>query len=288
MAAGVGVMLVVLGFLGRWEGAGFLAWLGIGLLTLARWGERVAVRLGCGFRLPSPEQAGILEPVWRRILACCRVPGESVDLYVQRSPAVNAYAVGGRSVAVTSGILTNYEAGNIDARAIEAVLAHELGHSRTNAARFLPITLWFALPWRLFYRAVLRASLHLVGRQPRCLLAGIVLAGFGVATVQAVRQGAWSTVAILGALVVFGLGAPVADAALSRASERAADRFAAEAGYGEDLARALRILDPRPARRRRLSDRVLDSHPDSDLRIEQLRYQSAEARPRSADALIAA
>jgi STE24 endopeptidase len=209
-------------------------------------------------------------------------------LYVQLSSAVNAYAVGGRSVAVTSGILSDYEAGKIDARALEAVLAHELGDSRTDASRFLPITLWFALPWRLFYRAVLRASLHLAGRQPRGLLAGIALAGFGVATAQAARQGAWGTVVILGALVVFGLSTPVADAAMSRVSERAADRFAADAGYGEDLARALQTLDHRPARHRRLTDRVLDSHPDSELRIEQLRFYSAEGRSRSMDALIAA
>lgn len=45
MIAGTGVMLVVLGFMGRWEGLGLLAWLGAGLLTATRLGERAAARL---------------------------------------------------------------------------------------------------------------------------------------------------------------------------------------------------------------------------------------------------
>ena len=271
-------MLVLLGFLGRWECLAVLTWLGAGLFTLTRRGERVAVRLSCGFRRPSGEQVSVLEPVWRRVLARCNVPGGSVDLYVQRSRDVNAYAVGSRSVAVTSAIVSSYQAGRIDATVVEAVLAHELGHTRTNGSRFVPLTLWLAMPWRLFYRAVLRLSLRMAGRQPLGLLAMVVLAGFGVAILQAAQHDAWGAVVVLGALCVFGLGTPVADAALCRGSERAADRFAAEAGYSDDLARALQLLDVGSTRRRRLVDRILDSHPDSKRRIEELRRSDCSGR----------
>lgn len=218
----------------------------------------------------------------------CGVPSGSVELYVQRGSAVNAYAVGGRSVAVTSGIVSRCAAGMLDARAIEAVLAHELGHSRSRGSGLLPITVWLALPWRVFYRAVLRAGLRLVGRQPRCLLAVVAIAGFTIALVQAAREARGGGFAVLGSLVVYGLGAPVADQALSRPGERAADDFAAAAGYGPDLARALQILDARSIRRRRLSDRVLDTHPDVARRIEQLSQHRGDDRPHPGHALMAA
>ena len=282
MVSGFGVVLVALGFLGRLEGLAVLAWLGAGLLTLTRRGERVAVRLGCGFRRPSREQGLMLEPLWSRVIDRCGISSGSVDLYLQRSRAVNSYSVGSRSVAVTGGIVSNFQAGKIEMRVVEAVLAHELGHRCTNGSRFIPVTLWLAMPWRLFSRAVLRLSVRLTGRQPMCLLAIVVVVGLGLAMVQAGYHGAWGVVMVLGALGVFGLGTPVADAALSRGSERAADRFAAEAGYGDDLARALMLLDVRPTRRRRLLDRTVDSHPDSQRRIDDLRHSGASADRRSA------
>jgi hypothetical protein len=58
----------------------------------------------------------------------------------------------------------------------------------------VPLTLWLAMPWRLFYRSVLRVSMRLAGRQPLGLVAVIVLGAFTLAVVQASEQHAWGTV----------------------------------------------------------------------------------------------
>ena len=39
------------------------------------------------------------------------------------------------------------------------------------------------------------------------------------------------------------IGSPIGEAAISRASERAADRYAAQHGYAASLQQALRVLD---------------------------------------------
>ena len=92
MTAGSGVIVVSLGFLGRWEGLGLFASFAAGLLTLTRSGERVAVGLGCGFRRLSPVERAVLEPLWIRVLDRCGVPVESpIDRvkvrFVRRCPA---------------------------------------------------------------------------------------------------------------------------------------------------------------------------------------------------------
>jgi STE24 endopeptidase len=270
MIASALLLIVLLGWMGTWEGLGLLSWLSCGLLTLTHRGERVAVRLACGFRRPSPTDAAALAPVWSEVLARCGTPADRVDLYVHRSGAVNAYAVGSRSVAVTSRVVADYHAGRINDELLAPIVAHELGHHATKDAQFIPLTLWLAAPWRLAYRLVLRLSTRLAGRQPLGPLAVVIVATVTVAIVQAVQQRAWSTVVILGALTLFSIATPLADAALSRASERAADQYAARAGYGDALAHALQTLDGDTARRTRTTVLILDGHPSTDRRIRDL------------------
>jgi Zn-dependent protease with chaperone function len=57
-----------------------------------------------GFR-PNPHQAAALAPVWTAALARAGIDPAGIKLYVQRSAELNAYSVGGRSVAVTTGVL---------------------------------------------------------------------------------------------------------------------------------------------------------------------------------------
>jgi hypothetical protein len=65
----------------------------------------VGVYAGCGFRRPSPTQTAALEPVWAAALARAGQGRADIDLCVQPSGDLNAYAAGGRSVAMTSGCL---------------------------------------------------------------------------------------------------------------------------------------------------------------------------------------
>lgn len=273
MLAGAAVMLVTLGGLGRWEALAFGGWLGCGTATMTRRGERIFVRVGCRFRRPKPAERAVLEPLWAQVLDHCGIAAGSVELYVQRSGAVNAYAVGARSVAVTTHVLDDYGEGTIDRDLVVGVLAHELGHVQTRGAQFVPAAVWWAMPWRLVYRTALRIAIRLTGRQPTLLMWMVAAAVFSVAIIQAVRDGAWNTAVLLSTIVILRTVTPFADAALSRASERAADRFAARAGYGEQLARALRVLDHSSPRRPPLGE-VLDDHPAVRKRIADLTVQA--------------
>lgn len=281
MLAGLCVVLVAFSGLGRWEPIAVLAWVSCGLATVTRLGERIAVRIGCGFRRLSPSDLALLEPVWSEVLDRCGVRPGSVDLYVQRSVSVNAYAAGGRSLAITIRVLGDYRGSRLDGDLLQAALAHELGHVQTRGSRFSSAALWFATPWRLVCRGALRIGIRLTGRPPvlPILIISTVVCGSAIAGAADHRN--WVTVGVLSALVVAGSLAPPVDAALSRASERAADRFAAGAGYAEHLARALSVLDNAPARRSALAA-ILARHPRVQARIDELRHQSPEETVRPA------
>jgi len=138
---------------------------------------------------------------------------------------------------------------------------------------------WFVLPWRLCSRAVLRLSLWATGSRPSVLLGAVVAAGLVVAIVQEVQAETWAGAAVLVALAVGGTVVPIADAAVSRASERAADRFAARAGYAEALADALAALDPGPVRPPGFLNRKLAGHPDCARRAAELRASDEVLAP---------
>jgi STE24 endopeptidase len=274
MVASVLLLLVLLGWTGRWEPLLMLAWLASAVPVCTPLGERVAVRLACGFSRPSARQRALLDPVWRQVLARCQVgPGE-VDLYVQRTRAVNAFAVGGRSVALTTGAAADFLTRSLTHDHLAALLAHELGHRAGRGGlggRLALAAAWLAAPWRLAERFILGFAGAAGGRQPRMLLSLVVTAALGVAIVQAVQQGQVAVVVVLGALVVFGVACPLAEAALSRRDEFAADRYAAAAGYGLALASALRRFDNGSEHRRRgLLERALLRHPSIEQRLDAL------------------
>jgi STE24 endopeptidase len=120
------LLLVVLGGAGAWRSTALLGWLGSGGVVFSRVGERMAVRLVCGFRRPSRAERIRLEPVWAAALARCGTPAGEIDWYVQLADVPNAYAAGGRSVAVTTRVVADFLAGRITAHAVEAIFVHDL------------------------------------------------------------------------------------------------------------------------------------------------------------------
>ena len=122
------------------------------------------------------------------------------------------------------------------------------------------------------------------GRQPRRLLAAVVLAGVVVAVVQAVQQRQWTVALVLGGVALAAVVCPLLDAAVSRRGEFTADRYAAAAGLGPELAAALQTLDRRGSRRRGWTARALAHHPDLDRRVAALlQPQLAALQRRNAD-----
>ena len=273
------LLLVLCSWAGQWEALLLLAWLASAAAVFTPVGERAAVRWACGFVRPSARQRAQLEPAWHRVLGRCGVNPGDVDLYLQRSRAVNAFTAGGRSVALTTGaqaefvkphLVQHHEPPANTAR-VEALLAHELGHWAGNGTRIGLVTAWLAAPWRFVSRLFLALGLAFAHRQPRRLLALLVVAVVGVAVVQAIQHGQHAVAALLICLAVAGVACPLADAALSRREEYAADRYAADAGYGPDLAAALVNLDAGSEHRRPgLLDRLTARHPSVAQRLDAL------------------
>ena len=77
----------------------------------------------------------MLQPAWATALRVTGTRAGDVELYVQTARVPNAYAAGGRSVAVTSRVLEDHRAGRLLEDQLVAVLVHELGHHGTGAAR---------------------------------------------------------------------------------------------------------------------------------------------------------
>jgi Zn-dependent protease with chaperone function len=131
--------------------------------------------------------------------------------------------------------------------------------------------MWLALPWRFASRLVIGIGLATVGRrQPLRLLAVVVVTGVVIAVVQAVQQRQWAVAAVLSAVAVCTVVCPLVDAAVSRRSEYAADRYASGAGLGPQLAAALRVLEGGHRRRPGMVARLLSRHPSVARRIAVL------------------
>lgn len=265
------LMLVLFGWAGRWEPLLMLAWLASGAAVFTRAGERVAVRIGCGFRPLSIRQQELLGPAWLEVLDRCGVSAGGVDLYLQRSRETNAYAAGGRSVGVTTGVAANFLAQTLTHADLSGLMAHEVGHQALGATRFTLVTGWLAAPWRCATRLVIGMVLRSSGRQPRRLLAALALTAAVVGVVQSAQHHQPVVAAVLATLTLCGMVCPLAEAVLSRRDELAADRYAAHAGYGLALSGALRrIGDVQQHRRRSLLERALARHPTIDRRLDEL------------------
>jgi Zn-dependent protease with chaperone function len=274
MIASLLLLVFVLGGAGRWAGPVLLSWLVAGVLTLSGPGERVAVRVACRFRrLPTLDHKQI-EPILIDILEACG--NHDVDLYIANGRGVNAYAAGRRSIAITRQVLRRHCAGELSDDALAGLLSHEVGHLMTHSVRWSLIIAWFAMPWRIAYRVGGRIAAPLAARQPRALLALVVLTAFIIAISQAVRHSEWSSAAILCALALCPVILPIADAAISRASEHEADQDAAQIGYNRALSLALRTTQVAETSQRRHP--TLRDHPAIDRRLRRLEAASGQTR----------
>jgi STE24 endopeptidase len=268
--------------LGRWAGLLPLAWAASAAVLVTRVGERMTSLAVCAFHRPSPTQAAALKPAWSTALRVTGTDARDVELYVQTARAPNAYAAGGRSVAVTTRVVEDYASGRLPMNQLVAVLVHELGHHATGATRPMLFVSWLSAPWRLARSLLTGLASILAGRRTGGGVVVVVVAGLAVAATRAAQQGQWM---VGGVLVFVGLAAvlcPLADAVISRRVEYAADRFAADCGLASELAAALRVLndgDRAPCGWLRL----LSSHPTSEQRIRALQTATVDLGPDGGD-----
>ncbi|HZD37873.1 MAG TPA: M48 family metalloprotease [Actinomycetes bacterium] len=270
--AGDGPLGVVLGVLCWTAGAG---------LVLARPVESRFARALFRVRRPSERELERLRPVWLRACGRAGVDPAAFTLRVEDRDVLNAFALGAHFVAVTRRAL------DLPDELLEAVLAHELGHHRDLHPLAATLGWWYLVPFSL-----LSLVLRRVRAITRAIRRGFVALRERIGRTSGGRPlegplGLVGVLAVLGALVVVGAlllvllcalwlplflvtsASRLLSAALSRASEYAADRHAAALGYGAGLIRVLELFEideQRQPRRGRLAAR-LASHPSCRARI---------------------
>jgi Zn-dependent protease with chaperone function len=261
------------------------AWTASAALILARPVESaLAWLLYRRLRRPRPAEQDRITPALARV---CRRAGTDPSRYllrVEENRQVNAFALGGRVLAVTRMSL------ELPDDLLEAVLAHEVGHHRHLHPLAIILGWWYLLPFEAgdrLLRVIRRVTRWLArtfgrlndrtgglagGRGPDGALGMLVLlAVLGVlvlaGSVLVVALGLlWLPLALLVRL------ARVLAAALSRAGEHAADRHAAELGYGPGMIQVLVLFlrAEQAAPRPRGMAALLRSHPSSQSRIDAI------------------
>ncbi len=294
--AGFGLGLLVLhdGLVGTWVMV--IAWTASAGLVLLRPVEARFAQLLFRVRRPRPEELLRLDPVWRR--ACARA-GDDPAAYILRieeNRVINAFALGGHFVAVTRMAL------DLPDELLEAVIVHELGHHHDLHPIAAMLGWWYLMPFSLLswwlrrvraattamartystlrrragYISAGRASGGALGIVGLLLLSGVLVA---VGTVLLVTLSAlWLP------LWLVTSASRILSAALSRAAEYAADRYATELGYGASLTRVLELFqhDGRYRPPRGVTG-LLASHPPFPARIRAIqRSEAAGHRDRAA------
>jgi STE24 endopeptidase len=276
MLASLALIVMLAGGLGRWAVAVPLAWLLLAPVWLTRTGERAAVRLGLGYRQVHAGERAVLEPLISSAAERCGLDDRACDFYVQpHDHTVNAHAAGRRSIAVSTGLVTALKHGYLTRDQAVAMLSHEIGHLRDHWTRYGLMTVWLTAPWRaavFMFGGLLRLIVrNLPAAKAALVLVPVLLIAAGA---QSAQQHRWAPLAVLTIVAVALTACPVADAALSRASELAADEYAAGVGSGTDLASALGCFQSSPSVWFR---GVRASHPPIDLRIARLTDTSQPA-----------
>jgi Zn-dependent protease with chaperone function len=210
--------------------------------------ERRVARVFVDARDPSPPERERLAAVLGRLGARAGMATDRFDVRVQESGDLNAAAGGLRTLFVTDAALRRTDG------ELEALLAHELAHHRALHPVGTLVIWWLSLPGEALeaiFRGLRRLARRLTGRV-RALTVGAELLRL-----------LWQVVVMW----LFYAGRLLARWA-ARVSEYAADRAAADWGYGEQLAGLYAAVgDGEPSGR---LERLLLEHPPMPERIDRL------------------
>lgn len=209
MIASLLLLVVLFGWAEPGEGPLLLAWLAIGIGALTVPGERAALRCA-GFRRMSDAQRSLIECALASALARCGVRADAVDLYVVGDGGGGGVrAAGRRSVAVCAGLLHRLATGQIADADAAAIVSRAVMHLALRTDAYVLMTRWYAWPWRAARRVLFVLTFGTVGQlQPPKMVVVGAAGVIGVALVQAVHQQQWTTLAILAAVSISGVGCP--------------------------------------------------------------------------------
>jgi len=224
-----------------------------------------------GARRPHPSEAGLLLPAWRRVAQANHIPPNRYMLAVLDADELNAFAVGGHLLVVSS-----YAVKRLDEVELEGVLAHELAHHLGMHTVALTISQWMSIPILLlaqvgfFLQNVARAATDAFASNSMAL----TIVGRFIGTL----------LTAVGWVFLAGvIGANLLGNWVGRSSEFQADQRAVEMGFGRQLSAALRLaLATSGPRQRGWRARLFATHPPARTRVARIdaMLRARQARPR--------
>ncbi|MFJ3303584.1 M48 family metalloprotease [Streptomyces sp. NPDC086549] len=258
------------GTVGGWLAV--LVWLASGGLVFHRPAELLFARKVLKLRAPSALELSRLEPVWREVTARAGIEAHTYELMVENSDELNASAVAGHVVSVTTYALNEIPSANL-----AAVLAHELGHHTGGHSWAGLLGYWYSLPGRVAWAVTkfLASVTVMVASRFSVLATGFLVLFMGMFFVFAV-VGAWFVTIPL-------VLAPYLLAYAGRQGELRADQQAAALGFARQMTEVLHHLEAEEqgeaaraaAAGQRLERpgplaRLLSTHPDHATRLARL------------------
>ena len=211
-------------------------------------------------RKPTQEEGSILWPAWETVCRAAGYDPAAFRLWIIHSRENNAFALGSKTIAVTSACLygTNDEE-------LRGVLAHELGHHEHHD------TLWLTMGGvaeqiGISVFNIIAFLSRIVGILAIIPLVGFVAALVTIALRLVLTAFEWLIIGPWRLGFYFG----------SRRSEYAADRYAAEIGFGEGQQSYLHKYGDRHEGWFSWAAALKSTHPHAKKRIQKLqKYREA-------------
>ncbi len=240
-----------------WVLGGFLA---AGLLLFVRPIQVLVLTPLLRARVPTPDEAAIIEPLWAQIAQVNGLPASRYVVRVLPIDELNAFACGGHLVLVTS-----FAVHDLSQAQLRGVLAHELSHHLGLHTVAITIGHWLSAPVVLlarigfFLENVGHAAAGSFGRKSPA----VATIGSVVAVVMHLLSWVF-TAALRGSDALANL--------VGHSSEFEADRRAVRMGFGRELASALRALLASGTARRPIGwrARLAASHPPARTRVARI------------------
>ncbi|MFJ8964548.1 M48 family metalloprotease [Lentzea sp. NPDC102401] len=250
-----------------------VVWLVSGVIVFLPATGTLLAALVHGMRGPTGTERAVLEPLLGAACGAAGVDPGRYRLRIQNSREINAMAVGGHVVGVSTAAL------QLPREQLEAVLAHEIGHHLAGHTKISLLRWWFELPARATVWLVIIIGLGIylagdkIGTTGAKVISFVLIVALGIA---AVLVSPW--------VLLVPVIAPLL-ALASRKAELHADRVAAELGYRLVLLEVLQrwVKEGHDEQRARagFKARMLASHPSCALRISKLRGEKRRPPSRS-------
>jgi heat shock protein HtpX len=225
-------------------------------IVFSRFSEKLLRFFNNVRRLESAQEKEFLRPIFSEVYdkakeANPELADNNIDIYIMDSMAINAFAIGRSTVAVTKGLLTHLENPEI----IKPILAHEIAH--------------------ILHMDTITKIYTLIGNGIISLNIIIVKAAYALMKrSESLRFSVEVTERIFDAFCfVLLFGMQIAVAVHDRQAERRADCYALQLGYGEEMVVALYELETLRLGGGGVIDRLTASHPRLTSRIEALEVE---------------